>query len=54
MLDEVQVPKPPRLFTCPCCVFSFTGHEKFVAHCEEMKAKIQQAIADSSKPVKKA
>ena len=46
MLDEVQMPeKPPRLWICPCCVFSFSKKAEFLAHCEQMKARIDEAIA---------
>ncbi len=52
MLEETEVPPAPRLFTCPCCVFSFKDHGIFISHCEKMKARIDEAMKDSRKPVK--
>ena len=53
MLDEVQTPSPPRFFICPCCVLSFTEREKFVTHCETMKARLDDAVRKSALPEKK-
>ena len=48
MLDEVQVPaKAPRLYICPCCVFSFSEKAAFLTHCEQVKARIEEAIKKS-------
>jgi len=52
MLDEVEVPKSPRLFICPCCIFSYRDHGKFIAHCEKMKAQIDAAMVASREPKK--
>lgn len=43
MLDEVQVPKEPRLYTCPCCLLSTRDMTEFLAHLERMKRRIDAA-----------
>lgn len=47
MIEEIQVPPPPKFFICPCCIFSFVDKAKFITHCEKMKAQIDAAIASA-------
>ncbi len=49
MLDEVQVPKSPKFYVCPCCIFSFNELPKFIEHCESIKRLIDTAIVKAQK-----
>ncbi len=44
MLDEIAVPKEPKVWTCPCCVLGFNDVQAFIDHLERMKARIDGAL----------
>lgn len=49
LLDELSIPKAPRLWCCICCKFSFVTSELFVAHLLKMKADIDAQLAKEKK-----
>lgn len=49
MIEEIEVPKDPQLWTCSCCLFSFRDVNKFFDHLVEMRKRLDADIARAEK-----
>lgn len=45
MIEEIEVPRDPKLWTCGCCKFSFRDVNKFADHLVEMRKKVDADLA---------
>jgi len=49
MLEEIEVPKPPRFHQCPCCHLGFKQVDDFKAHLQRKLEKLNKAMAELEK-----